>query len=293
MEKRSKNHHFVPQVLQRQFTDGGDQIWYAEKNTDGQYKRPACQNIKKVFSEKNGYTVIVDDNPSDVVERKFYGAIDGYLGVMFKEVNEAFLRNETPVFSGESLRSLREVVLAMTKRTPEFVKEFDDEATGREVLEKTLRAGKEQKIGTEDEYKEIIDKLSNTDRLKEYGRSIRVRATIARSERLERALEGFSVRWAVSETRHSFVLSSLVVYRIGNGGSNGLKNPNMEFWMPIAPKIALVLLRDPENKIGVRNVVNSRQIRKVNEYAAHSSRCIASGSKKLMESLTGKKALIF
>jgi hypothetical protein len=53
-------------------------------------------------------------------------------------VCDAIEKGITTTFSGASLRSLREVVMAMTKRTPEFVKRYDEEKIGREVVEGKL-----------------------------------------------------------------------------------------------------------------------------------------------------------
>jgi len=95
----------------------------------------------------------------------------------------------------------------------------------------------------------------------------------------------FVPRWAVIEGKNSFILSSLIAYRIGNGGHNGLANPNMEIWMPIAPKYAIVMLQDPEGKITHRVSEPRVHVRKVNEFAVRNSSYVASHSHKLLRSL--------
>jgi len=61
--------------------------------------------------------------------------------------------------------------------------------------------------------------------------------------------------------------------------------PKMEMWMPISPKVAIVLVRDKEQKIPLRVVDCPDHIRKVNEYAMRKSIYIASHSEKLLKSL--------
>jgi len=288
MAQRSKKHHFVPKVLQQRFIAEPKRIWYSELENDNRFSPPQLRNIQKTFRIRDYYTVLVGGDQSDIVETDFYGRIDDYLGKMLPNVLDALDRGVVPTFSGHSLDSVRKVVMEMAKRTPEFVKKHDDIAMGREIVETSLATLSD--TTRSNEQSKLHCALENPSQLRMYGRNVRVQATINRSERIEEALGEFSVRWAVSETHHSFILSSLMAYRIGNGGSNGLSNPNMEIWMPIAPKASLVLIRDPENKIPLIVKERPHHIRQVNEFAMKNSRQIASHSKELMESLTGKRA---
>ena len=288
MSQRSKNHHFVPQILQKQFAAERGGIWYSKRGEDNVFDPPQLRNTRTVFRIRDYYTILKGDERSDVVEREFYGQIDDYLGTVLPNILQSFENSVIPTFSGEPLNSLRRVVLEMTKRTPEFTKKYDDTITGREIVESTVAAL--SKNPSNEERLRSLNDLENPSRLREIGRSARVQAAIDRSSKVEQALEDFSVRWVVSETHHSFILSSMMVYRIGNGGPNALSNPNMEFWMPIAPKISLVLVRDKEERIPLKFADNRDHIRKVNEYATRSSKHIASHSEQLLKSLIGSRA---
>lgn len=138
MPQRSKNHHYVPQVLQRRFSVCKEKIWHSRRGDDGRFEAPKLRSIEKTFKLRNYYTVEVDGVSSDVVERKFYGPIDDYLGKMLPEVFESFDRGDVPTFSGEALTSLQRVVLEMTKRTPDFAGNYIDETKGREFVEELL-----------------------------------------------------------------------------------------------------------------------------------------------------------
>ncbi len=286
MNERIKKHHIVPKVLQKPFAINGRRIWFSQKGQNNLFGAPELRNIETAFRIKDHYTVLKGDERSDIVERKFYGPIDDYLGKVLPPILEAFENSTTPTFSEEALDSLRIVVVEMCKRTPDFACSNVDTKTGREIVESALY--KLSDCPENEERSRLLDDLKNPRRLKEIGRSARVRGAIAHSSEIEQALKGFSVRWAVSETRSSFILSSTMVYRIGNGGPNGLSNPKMEIWMPIAPKVALVLVRDTEQKVPLRVVCSSDHIRKVNEYATSNSNCIASHSEKLLKSLIKK-----
>ncbi|MGV2103420.1 DUF4238 domain-containing protein [Rhizobium sp. 21-4511-3d] len=289
MSQRSKNHHYVPQVLQRRFAVSKQEIWHSRRGEDGLFEAPKLRLIDKTFKLRNYYTVEVDGVSSDVVERRFYGPIDDYLGKVLPEVFESFDRGVVPTFSGRALTSLQRVVLEMTKRTPDFVAAYVDETKGREFVEELLADTSGELL---DEDRVVLQKeLGNAARLREYGRQIRVTATVRESDDVHEALVPFQARWVMSRGTHSYILTSRMAMRIGNGGHNGLANPDAEIWMPVSPKVCLVLVRDAGRKIPLRVDDSTANIRQFNEYAASVSREIASHSPELLESLTGKKRI--
>ena len=290
MSKRSKNHHYVPKVLQRQFLAEGERVWYSKRGEDGKYCAPYLKNIKKAFVGRDYYTVFDGCEYSDIVETAFYGRIDDYLGRILPKVINHLENGIIPIFENESLTSLRWAVVEMTKRTPDFTKKIDEEAIGLEIFEGALADRPFESENASNQEKAAT--LADPTITKKLGRAVRVRATIARSAKIEKVLEEFSIRWSVSKTQHSYILSSSMAYQIGNGGSNGLAKPRAEIWMPVSPKIALVLVRDPARKIPLKVPDTPHHIRQVNEFAARSSDQIASHNQNLIESILGKKAVL-
>jgi Protein of unknown function (DUF4238) len=289
MSGRSKKHHIVPQTLQKHFAAQDGYVWYSERGADNFFEAPYLQKINKAFVISNYYTVGLGGELSDRVERDFYGIVDDYLGRTLPQIIAAFGEKQNPIFEGKSLVDLRNVVFEMIKRTPDFIKKNDDSALGKAVLDATLKSLKESAdVERTAELNAFVEK--NPNFMRELGRTIRVRASIKPSDKVEESLKDFSVRWAFCDSKHSYILTSMMVYRIGNGGSNGLANPNCEVWMPISPKIALVLVRDIQNRIPFKNADDPKHVRAVNEFAASNSKQIASHSKELIESVTGKKA---
>lgn len=286
MGKRAKRHHIVPQILQKQFGIRGDEqrVWRTKRDEDSErFQALERKLIKNTFVINDYYTVLENDQRSDVIERKFYGPIDNYLGNLLPQVLRILEARNIPDFSSEALESIRQVVMHMAKRTPDFLAYHDDIEMGRKLVEDTLKYD----LGEiPDSYRKQLEAdLMDTARLKDRGRDIRVTATLENSTRINEALSEFVPRWAISQTKHSYILASRMVYRIGNGASNGLINPNMEMWMPISPKIALVLLRDPDHKIPHLMIDTPTHIRRVNEYAVKNSFEVASHSEALLKSL--------
>jgi hypothetical protein len=289
MSKRAVNHHIVPEVLQRSFAVESDakRIWRCKRTSKGQYNAPTKKLIDKSFVVRNYYTTLENDKRSDRIEREFYGPIDDFLGRLLPEVIGIIERGEVPSFSVDALKSLQTVVLQMLKRTPDFLKDHDDTRYGRQVIENTLN---DLPSDAPLEHSRMLKAaLQDNEVLRDQGRHIRVRATLEDSPLVTDALSEFVPRWSISNTKHSYILSSMMVYRIGNGGPNGLSNPKMEMWMPIGPKVSMVLVRDPYNKIPYKVIDTPEHIRKVNEYAVANSFEIASHSEALIKSLIASK----
>lgn len=287
MSRRAIRHHIVPQVLQRQFSIEGDtqRIWRTKRDKVSDSYRPLeLKLIRKAFVINDHYTVLENDQRSDLIEKNFYGPLDDYLGRLLPQIIQTLEGGEVPSFSSEALNSLRQMVMHMAMRTPDFTNKYSDVELGRQLVEDFL----EHDLVKNDNlyYRKFRAELNNTARLKERGRDIRVTATLNISTRTNEVLSKFVPRWAISQTRHSYILASRIVYRIGNGGSNGLMNPSMEMWMPITPKIALVLLRDPKRRIPHIVRDNPNHIRQINEYAVKYSFEVASHSRELLKSLT-------
>lgn len=286
---RSKNHHYVPRVLQRQFAAEANLIWYAERGKNGDFNPAELRQIKHVFCKNNHNTILIDGQPSDVVERIFYGKIDDYLGRVIPRILGAFVSHKVPTFTGKSLSALRQIVIDMIRRSPDFTKNINDKAVGEKILRATFNELSSN--ASSDERQRLLNDWNNSQRKLEIGRTARVRVSLHRSTKIDERLEDLVVRWVEIKSHHSFILSSLMVYRIGNGGPNGLSNPNIEIWFPISPKCALVLLRDPNNQIPAVLRESPEHVRQVNEFAATNSNQIASHSRRLIESITGKRAV--
>lgn len=289
MSKRSKRHHFVPKVLQKSFCAEGQKIWYAERENKAKYGKPELRNIDSTFRIRNYYTVLDGDEPSDVVERSFYGRIDDYLGDVIPECIKILDQGDAPTFDASPLATLQDVVFEMLKRTPEFTRQHDDASIGLEVVEGSIeRAGNspefaDQKLG-------LLSDLQNEQKLVAIGRDVRVRGTIKEpSERVVTELRKRKVRWAIAPGKHSFVLSSMIAYRIGNGGPNGLSNPKSEIWLPISPKYVLVLVRDDFSRVPLRVQETRDRVRVLNEFAVKNCSQIGSHSEKLISSLVSRQ----
>lgn len=289
MGQRAKHHHFVPKVLQRQFAHEGEQIWYATR-TDGVWGAPELRNISSTFRKRDLYTIMMDGVYSDAIEREYYGGIDNYLGEIIPELLTAFREGKTPLFRGDALNEVRKCALAMIRRTPDFSPAIygGDEARGRDFVEKAIALHTEQGAPPETIIA-LQAELRDSARLTARGRDMRVRANVRPLVQSEKIFREFDVRWAVCEGKASLILPSVISFRLGNGESTSLSNPRVELWMPITPKIAMGLVRNPFGILPAMTLISKTKVRQINEHAMQSSTSVASHSQALLESLTGRR----
>ena len=282
MSKRSKRHHFVPKALQKYFCCDDGKIWYSQKGKNDKFLKPEKRNTTSTFQERNYYTVQENGRPSDIIEREFYGKIDNFLGEIIPYILECLDNKKTPIFDKEVKALLKDLVHKMIMRTPDFV-HHDDFLAGRELIEDTISEAQNRGLSKTD-IAEMAAKLGDVSYLKSQGRNIRIQGQISSSEKIDTFLKKYDFRWGICTGLNSLILSSRMVYRLGNGSSNGLKNHNTEIWFPLSPRVCLVLLRDKKNRIPTINEIPDIKVQEVNEYAAENSLSIASNYELILQS---------
>lgn len=291
MAKRSRHHHYVPKALQRYFSENCKNLWYASVDSNGEYVSPELRNIDSTFKGFDFYTVL-DENgsPTDSVEKNFYEVLDNHLGALLKEIHDGFDRGDVPVFSGEQLISLHHLILSLASRTPYKGGDakFDDVEIGKTFAE-TMISALEAQTPDHPDLQRYRTMLGDQRSFNLQGKNIRVRGQALPKNGTIDAMKDFVVRWAVSDGKSSFILQSSVVCRIGNGGPNGLSNPNCEWWMPISPKRAIILVRDLTHRLPLVYKIPRDHMREINESSVHNRREIASPSRELLLSLIRRK----
>lgn len=281
---RAKRHHYVPRTLLRRFCDDAGKLYYAEKSPDGSFGEIQYRNPDASFWRRNHNTILVEGEPSDLAEREYYAMLDDYLAKLLMEIEVAFAQGYEPAFRGEVLVGACFLIHAFMKRSIDFLPDFDDGQLGQAAIDgvKNLLLVQGNRRAAESYVQSAKGHLSAFRR----GRNIRVLVDCQPpSEAVSSMLNEFSLRWAVPVAGSSFIVTSKMVYRIGNGSHNGYVNPRVECWMPLSPKRALVMLRDPEGKVPLICTMKESFVRDVNEYATDTSSVVASHSKLLIASL--------
>jgi len=284
MNNRSRRHHIVPQTLQKHFCDDDGQLWYAKKDEAGRFQRPDQRTPKGAFWQRDYYTVINDGAKSDEVEREFYGSLDNLIGAVIPKFINCLKHKRPPAMEAELERSMKLAVFHMLLRTPDFM-DHDELAIGHEYLDGLVDYYDRRPTNKAD-LNRVLSEKEDPSVVRSYGRSIRNEGTLTKHVNSERELMKRKFKWVAAPLKHSFILSNQICIRIGNGGPNGLNNPESEIWMPISPKFSLVLVCDETGMVPNYSEIDRDLVRSMNLHAAQNSTAIASHSEKLIRSLT-------
>lgn len=282
MSQRSRNHHYVPKALQKNFWESQEKIWYAKRSSvKEKFLTVELRNCSSAFKRRDFYTVLDgSDKLSDIAERDFYGIVDDQLGKTLFETIPILDSGNLPLFHGIPLESFKHLITVMFKRTLDMASKQSDDDTGNSIIDGTLKeVGKFHGISIE-QAREVI-KFPPARHL---GRTVRVNAQTSYSENILEALRDYRVAAVSAASGSSFILGSKMIYRISNGTADRLGSENVEIWFPISPRYCLVLhaLKNSPNSI---ITWPQRKVREVNEFIARESLEVGSHSNKLLRSV--------
>lgn len=283
---RSKRHHYVPQALQKYFCNTNRRIWYAKRvSLADQFSKIEERNTDSAFQQRNFYTVLSDfDEPSDEVERKFYGVVDDQVGKIIAEVVPIVAEGHSPLFRGEPLESFKHVVLALHRRSVDLTQKHDELQIGRRIIENTIAdASDKLRLNRVD----AMRVLQFPD-ARQLGRNTRVRAQTVSPDLLLEALADYQVATVVAEGKSAFILGSRMVYRISNGTNDLLGSRNVELWFPVTPKCCLVL--HALGEVVAKPIIwPAAKVREINQYIFQNCQEVGSHSNKLLFSLLTRR----
>lgn len=285
-DQRSKDHHYIPQAVQKAFAVEGTQqnIWFSKRDSrSGLFRKPQLRNVESTFFERNLYTITVDDKRSDIIERKYYGAIDDFLGKLLPEVLSALNRGYVPTLGDETERHLRLVVMEMLKRTPHAFEGVDmDEQIERMFLSMNSDNIPQELIA------ELKKEFSDPRQRESFIKEIAAKGRTGPNPKIAGELDNFTIKWAATDGKHAFILSSRYCYMVGSGDVPALSRERVEVWMPISPRYCLVMLRKSVRGVADVTMIDSDKVRNFNLHAARTSTSIGSHSRKLVESIASK-----
>lgn len=275
-------HHYVPQCLIRNFCDDSGHVWFSERDDSGLYKPPEQRNTKSVFCANYYYAIDLEGRPSDYIEKNFYQKIDDRLAKLIDRYLACAENGVLDISRAEEVETAN-LLFHLITRGPRYTSSYidGDIELGRQLFNEILLAADIDDAESLD----ALEALKNRDRLKKAGRNIRVKVQASPPKEAKPYLEDLCVKIARSSGKHSFIISDLPVFRLGNGGRNGLLNDKVEIWLPIAPKVAIVMLRKEFSMIPNFHEIRRDKMRQLNDYVVRNASGIASHSGVLVEAL--------
>lgn len=289
---RSKRHHYVPQALQRSFVKKKtNRLWYAHRGAIAEdFLVIEERNTISTFQERDFYTVIdSEDRLSDEVERNFFADLDNKIAVVVKDLIEILNSGKTPIVDEPARSFLKIAFYSLFIRTKDIASARSDSDVGNQLIE-DIRG---DLVAADFNKTDIEDFMMNMPDPKKLGRSIRARAQSTRPPiEVMDAVRDYQFYFVKTCNRCSFVLGSKIVYRISNGTNDKLGSPNVELWMIISPKYAMVMAHETFGRMPVF-VLNKKGVSDVNETIRDTCLSIASRSLDLLGKLLPRAKIRF
>lgn len=224
-------------------------------------------------------TILVDDRPSDLLEKELWKPLDDYLTELLDEIESIIGEGSLPKFDGRNKDDFCVFTSMMMKRPQEGANIPEPEVVGQQVYTATLEA-----IRSRDE--DASSYSRDAIKLKQIGRDVIARAKASRPDQIIEELRNYHIVWAVPERTKSFVLGSKMIYRMPNGGNGHLDHHLTQMLFPLMPRLAAVFVRK-DMQADLINVISRDRMRQWNEAIASSSNMVGSHSRSLIKSLIG------
>jgi hypothetical protein len=276
-----KSHHFVPQLLLRQFTDNEGRLHCYDQ------KRPQrgifSDDPDNVFFEGHLHSRKNEDGTHDPsLETNFFCAIESAAAPVITDIISAARSGRKNSFSPQEMEAWNTFYYHQWVRVPDtFRNTLTDEAMEQLVQEFI------------EEYKTIYGPLTQTDldkfndpkwreRLKH---NAKVDALAIPGGKTQSILNKNGICVAVIRNKKkSFVIGSKPIVKLTLPGHTHIMDPSVEAWLPVAHDIAISPAPVGKN-VAVPVTISDDNVRALNQYVTAQSSMIGGRSRALIASL--------
>ena len=279
MSQLSKNHHYVPQGILRNFCFQNETTWYLSQ--DRFPCEPEDRNIGSIFRRRHFNSYQRDDGTKDDTLERFFGEnFDNYVPFWLSRF-EAAIASKQPVqlTDAERMRFVQFFYNHM-KRSPDFI-----EPIVKEVTEKTFHPNSILEL------EKNVRPLTKTERQKFSSQKYQQRlAANSRVVNFSRQSIGVleklnSMSLAIARPlrpQKQFIVGSYPVIRFENYPLQPLGDHGVELWTTLSPTVAVGFAHSVSEPV---LDLDDNQVRKLNTAIARKSRAIASKSPRLISSI--------
>ncbi|MBY5329941.1 DUF4238 domain-containing protein [Rhizobium leguminosarum] len=274
-----KRHHYVPEMLQKNFVDEDDRLWtFDSRNRERGVWRSSYENL---FLEGHLYSYIHPDGTKDPSLEKSFSELESEAAPVTRKIIDAARRGSCPELTTAERLTWDVFFYQQWRRVPDLFASLMTVERHRDEVERILdeleRAGRRL---TNQERSDLLDPHA----LKRMRRNLRVAALKTGSDNV---LEVIGARGIVigrvDNFKKSFVLGSRPVVKLTPAGITDLRDARVELWLPIASDVIVgVGLYD---KTELLIPFNTAQVRNQNEASAKQSTQIVGRSSALVKSL--------
>ena len=273
-------HHYIPQMILRNFTDEKGQLYCFSKESGNIFR----SKPRKIFVKSHLYTQYDEHGGKDVsVERELSSSIEGPVTPVVKKIVKAARNGKVPGLTQSEKSAWDEFFCCQLRRLPTSRELLSD----AEIVWDTL-------AGFERDVRPLADaerrKYADPELQRELTHNAWVKIIQHPEGQLMDAIQSRGLVVAVIiNPNKSFIIGDNPFIRIPSQGCASLKNPKVELLLPISHDVIVTLGLLPENE-RLFPMTDTEYIRKLNEAIFIQSDFIVTRSQKLIESLSGKRA---
>lgn len=263
----SKKHHFVPQLILREFADANLKFFSFLKSE----RRIFSEGVPDAYQHSNFYTWYNQDQSRATHVEKHFSAIETAFAPLHQRLLELAKRESRIDIHSNDVSVIQEFVFHQMRRVPDLL---------NKAFNKTPEASEKAKEELEEYYPELnFDALFQRPHMLQ---NIKVLGLETRTGELLDIISQLKVNLAIPERiQKTFVIGSNPVV---SGGLLDAKDPRSirALWLPISPRVAIFLDRESDSQI-VR--LTDSEMRNFNLTLLSKSSKISSSHRSLLESL--------
>ncbi|WP_349434300.1 DUF4238 domain-containing protein [Pararhizobium sp. A13] len=275
-----KRHHFVPEMLQKNFTNDEDGLWTFDSRNAA--KGVWSSTYGNLFLEGHLYSLVQPDGTKDVSLESWFSELEGQVAPIVQKIMSTARRGKLPCLSGQERQIWDFFFYQQWRRVPDlFASLLTPEQHRIEVenlLDVLVRSGRPV---SNQERSDLLEPAS----LKRMHKNLRVATLKTGSRTVLDVIAGRGIAIGrLLHPRKSFVLGSRPVVKLTLPGITHLSDPRVEMWLPIASDVIVGMgsIDSPELLVPV----SAAQARNQNEASAMQSSQIVGRSKPLIQSLS-------
>jgi hypothetical protein len=275
----SKRHHFVPQMIQNRFVDDDGILHIYRKESDSFYSAAPMNN----FIKGRLHTATDREGKTDDELEQFFSQLESIVAPFIEKAVSAARQDRAPDVDSVEKENWDGFAYYQVKRTPDF----HDQIVTVSYVENRIREARAEMLERMPHRSHEIERVFGETKVPEVLQNARVNALGNLSENVMQALSkrGMTILRIDPKIRSSFIIGSAPVARLEPGG---LKNPAGEWWLPVAPDVAIGLTPN-QGQVQFMKIADARIVRHLNIAISGQSASYGSHSMRLLKSLAYRR----
>lgn len=230
-----KRHHFVPEMLQKRFTNEEGGLWsYDSRRPEKGVRADTPGNLMLVG---HLYTFVDEKGQKDLSLEKAFSTLESLADPIVQKIADRVLAGKLPNLTSEERKVWDEFFLQQWRRVPDVHESLMSEGQYLKALEEAMeKFSRTYRPVTPEERQHFL----SPERIKHGRNNLRVRSLQRRSEVLGNALSQRGLVFArVVNPKKSLILPSRPVVKVTSGEVSVLTDERVQAWLPIAPGVAV------------------------------------------------------